>query len=604
MKKIDGFQITNLTLSGFKSYAEPTELCFGNPTIITGGNGSGKSSVADAIAFAVTGLPFFGERGIDRLHSESNPDIFVSMRFVDENGSPHELIRTRHKNRMTINYDGYEMRQLDLNEMFGERNVFLSIFNPLYFIEELGEEGKHLLERHLPVIPHDKVLSELSEYTRNALNAYEMHSPQGLIKEKRETVRTLEESIIYLEGQRDLVVFQERDGNLRAAGLEQKLTELTAELEALEEQRFDGIDREKFEAKLVECSAQYKELMQRAGRNNGIGELQARLDMRKQELYTPKYIRPIAEANARLQELALQYRREQQLKTTFVPGMVCPTCRRAVTEDSLEEVTAAIDDALAEICTKGLEQRRRIKELETLEKEGETTFEQIKAEELQKMESELTELREQCQAARNSSELDRLRQEMQAIATVLEYGNLTQEEYERLPVCHGEKLQCESELTALRSVSLKPAGDYAAKIERAKKEIADAKRCITEVALYIAKRAELTFERLTMNKVAFSLYEVVKSTGELKDVFRFTYGGRLYNRLSLSEKIRAGLEVSELIKRLTGRNYPVFADNMESVDDLANIRPTGQVILAKCVSGAKLTVAPKGVPPAARSKAA
>ena len=88
-----------------------------------------------------------------------------------------------------------------------------------------------------------------------------------------------------------------------------------------------------------------------------------------------------------------------------------------------------------------------------------------------------------------------------------------------------------------------------------------------------------------MNRVEISLYDIVKSTGEFKDAFRFTYGGRRYDRLSLSEKVRAGMEVSELIKRLTGRNYPVFVDNMESIDDLANVRPTGQVIMAKCVRG-------------------
>lgn len=76
------------------------------------------------------------------------------------------------------------------------------------------------------------------------------------------------------------------------------------------------------------------------------------------------------------------------------------------------------------------------------------------------------------------------------------------------------------------------------------------------------------------------------------DTFKFQYGGRRYDRLSLSEKIRAGMEVSELMKRLTGRNYPVFVDNMESVDDLANVRPTGQIIMAKCVSGAALQVKP------------
>ena len=84
MKKIEQFQITSMNISGFKSYEEPTEFIFGNPTVITGGNGRGKTSIADAIAFAVTGLPFFGERGIDRLHNENNPDATVQMCFVDE----------------------------------------------------------------------------------------------------------------------------------------------------------------------------------------------------------------------------------------------------------------------------------------------------------------------------------------------------------------------------------------------------------------------------------------------------------------------------------------------------------------------------------------
>lgn len=110
MKKIEQFQITSMSISGFKSYEKPTELTFGNPTVITGGNGRGKTSIADAIAFAVTGLPFFGERGLDRLHNEKNPDVAIQMRFVDENGITHELTRIRQNNDMSIYYDGHTIR--------------------------------------------------------------------------------------------------------------------------------------------------------------------------------------------------------------------------------------------------------------------------------------------------------------------------------------------------------------------------------------------------------------------------------------------------------------------------------------------------------------
>ena len=193
MEKIKGFQISSMTVSGFKCYEAPMEITFGNPTIVTGGNGRGKSSLADAIAFAITGLPFFGERGIDRLHNETNPDLQITMRFTDETGKAHELTRSRQKDRMSITYDGYAIRQTDLNEMFGERDVFLSIFNPLYFIEELGEDGKKLLERYLPPIPQADVLAQLNAQTQQSLSGMQLPSPETFLKNRREEIRELEE---------------------------------------------------------------------------------------------------------------------------------------------------------------------------------------------------------------------------------------------------------------------------------------------------------------------------------------------------------------------------------------------------------------------------
>ena len=146
------------------------------------------------------------------------------------------------------------------------------------------------------------------------------------------------------------------------------------------------------------------------------------------------------------------------------------------------------------------------------------------------------------------------------------------------------------ELAAAQQVLSAAPEDFDTRIKAIEEEITEKKIVMKDVILYMSKRAELTFSKLALNRVKISLYDVVKTTGELKDVFRFTYNGRRYDRLSLSEKIRAGAEVSELVKRLTGRNYPVFFDNMESVDDLSNIRPTSQLILAKCVHNAELSV--------------
>lgn len=599
MKKIKQFQITSLMLSGFKSYEEPTELVFGNPTVITGGNGRGKSSIADAIAFAVTGCPFFGERGIDRLHNENNPDVAIRMCFVDETGTLHELNRTRRKNRMTITYDDYEIRQLDLADLFGERDVFLSIFNPLYFIEELGEDGKKLLERYLPTIPHETVLSQLSEPVREHLKNETILSPEGSLKRCREEIRSLEERITYLRGQKDLAASQGESHEQAEQELTLQADTLREEIAELEQRQFSGMDVSDMQERLVELSGRYEEAARDERTDTSklreqLQLLREKIARREGEQYQSKFTKALAEASARVKDLGVRYQRESAAYKAFHAGMECPACHRSVTEQSLPEVQAALKKVLSELYAAGSEQRAQLIELQEMDKKAADTFAQFKEDDLGKWAAEAAEMEQRCAslAEQASAETERLRAEIQTLTADLEYGNLSQSEYDRLGTCREKLRQSEAKIAALQTMTAAQLPDFDREIARANANIAEIKRKMADVIAYISKRAELTFSQLKMNRVEISLYDVVKSTGEVKDTFKFQYGGRRYDRLSLSEKIRAGMEVSELMKRLTGRNYPVFVDNMESVDDLANVRPTGQIIMAKCVSGAALQVKP------------
>ena len=599
MKKIEQFQITSLMLSGFKSYEEPTELVFGNPTVITGGNGRGKSSIADAIAFAVTGCPFFGERGIDRLHNENNPDVAIRMCFVDETGTLHELSRTRRKNRRTITYDGYEIRQLDLADLFGERDVFLSILNPLYFIEELGEDGKKLLERYLPTIPHETVLSQLSEPVREHLKNETILSPEGSLKRCREEIRGLEERITYLRGQKDLAASQGESHEQAEQELTLQVDTLREEIAELEQRQFSGMDVSDMQERLVELSGRYEEAARDERTDTSklreqIQTLREKIARREGEQYQSKFTEALAEASARVKDLGVRYQRESAAYKAFHAGMECPACHRSVTEQSLPEVQAALKKVLSELYAAGSEQRAQLIELQEMDKKAADTFAQFKEDDLGKWAAEAAEMEQRCAslAEQASAETERLRAEIQTLTADLEYGNLSQSEYDHLGTCREELRQSEAKIAALQTMTAAQLPDFDREIAQANSSIAEIKRKMANVIAYISKRAELTFSQLKMNRVEISLYDVVKSTGEVKDTFKFQYGGRRYDRLSLSEKIRAGMEVSELMKRLTGRNYPVFVDNMESVDDLANVRPTGQIIMAKCVSGAALQVKP------------
>ena len=607
MNAIKKFEIVGMSASGFKCYGETISAEFGNPTVITGGNGRGKSSVADAIAFAITGKPFFGEAGIDRLYSDGSKEITVSLNILDENGKDHILSRARHNDRMMITFDGHDVRQSDLTEMFGEKDLFLSIFNPLYFIEELGDDGRKLLERYLPSIPHETVLSMLSKSVQETLKDEEILSPDTYLKKRREEIRELENTSIYLTGQKDLADTQEREARETADRLLGETAALEAEIRELEEKRLTA-DLAEAQEQLTELSARYEELAKEppetadtADIDESLKALHQKLGERSAEQYASKYATSIAEATTKVKEVALRYQREKAALQGFKAGTVCPTCPRAVTEKELPAVQAELKKSVDALLAEGRERKAQLDELNALEQKTEDTFRQFQADDVKTMQDGIAELETRrsaildAAAKRNEkrkAELDALLGEIRSRSAETDCGALSMEEYERLKDCKADLEEKNAEYAAAMQIVNAAGQDYDAKIKEAEEKIAAKKKLVADVAQYVAKRTEMLFSSLRMNRVEISLYDVVKTTGEVKDTFRFTYNGRRYDRLSLSEKIRAGMEVSELMKRLTGRNYPQFIDNMESVDDIANVKPSGQVIMAKCVHGAPLLIGP------------
>ena len=76
MDKINDFRILELTVSGFKCFQEPRTFHFDyGVNFVLGDNGMGKSSIAEAIAFAFMGTGFFGEKTLDRLHNGEAKEV-------------------------------------------------------------------------------------------------------------------------------------------------------------------------------------------------------------------------------------------------------------------------------------------------------------------------------------------------------------------------------------------------------------------------------------------------------------------------------------------------------------------------------------------------
>ena len=118
----------------------------------------------------------------NHLYHTNTRDISVTLVFADESGASHRISRRRVDDNMDIFLDERRITQRDLTIMFGERDLFLSMFNPRYFIDILGVKGRDLLERYLPDIPKGEILNALSEHTRALLEGQDFLSAEALAK--------------------------------------------------------------------------------------------------------------------------------------------------------------------------------------------------------------------------------------------------------------------------------------------------------------------------------------------------------------------------------------------------------------------------------------
>lgn len=609
IQPIKQFRVTRLTMSGFKGYAEPQTFRFGNMNVISGHMGVGKSSIADAIAFAITGVSFYAGAKIDYLYHQNTRDLLVELEFETEDGKTRTLSRRRKNDNMDITLDGIHVTQRDLTVMFGERDLFLSMFNPQYFINVLGAKGRDLLERYLPEIPKEEVLSQLGEDTRALLEQQTFLSAEGCAKQLRGQVAALENDLVYLQGQIDLRREQQEKQSEDLAGMQAELARLQEHIHDLEAKRTTGHHGADLEETRAELYARYEELNREAPEIADTDTLDAqiqaageKLAQRRADVYQSQYAKQFSETQAKVNSLGAEFRRLRHIHDGLTPGVQCPVCRQTVTEQTLPQVKREFAGSLRRIQTEGRQLTAQLKELQELDAKAHAVFDQFQQDDIAAGEAALAELKAQraktvelaqVQREQRRQELDRLHSEIQSIELDLECGMLSQEESEDLQQSRDRLAQLTSQvemLTGQLRDGPASAEQQAQKLAAMKEDIRAKREIITALAFYISKRVELNFAKLKMNRVAISLYDVVKTTGEVKDVFRFTYEGRDYICLSRSEKIRAGLEVAELIKRLLGVQYPTFIDDVESVPIIDNVRPTGQVFIAKVVKGAALQV--------------
>ncbi|QJT71669.1 DNA repair protein [Psychrobacillus phage Spoks] len=141
---------------------------------------------------------------------------------------------------------------------------------------------------------------------------------------------------------------------------------------------------------------------------------------------------------------------------------------------------------------------------------------------------------------------------------------------------------------------LKTLEDQVTAAEESEKETLDSLNdsifIIDAIKDFHAKEAELQAEKVQglFENLSIKLFETVKTTGEMKPTFEIQMDGKDYRKLSLSESIRAGLELRDMLSQQSEIITPCFVDNAESITKFKE--PNGQLIISYVVAGKELTI--------------
>ncbi len=578
MEQITAMKITGLTLTNFRNHTEPVHFDFGDLTYITGHNGTGKTTTAHAVCYALYGVSYYGEQKIERLMNENSNNVKVQMDFIDQNGTAHSLVRARFNEKNSLLYDGYTITQSQIEQMFCDKNTFIAMFNPTYLTEVMGNDGRELILRHLKPVSKEKVLESISAFA-GVLQDIDLdtQSPETALKDTRNAIRRAEQQLDVLQGHIESI----QDSR---ESVEHKLDELYIEqgstkekIKYLKDRQFCGLNPEEFG---IQRDVLTRKLATAGTVSPEITAIKEKLTAAKNRVYVSKLTDEIAKATAEHTALQQQFKTLKNRWENVKVGDVCPTCKMVITESNIDAYTEQLNVELKRIYDFGVSVAGRKAELEELDKKSKATFEQFKADDIARLTAELQTLEangEQVDVAAISAQLS-------SLDDLEKYGNLTEEEFGELRDLEATLIGINAQIGTLEdSVSEEKMKTALAEKDTFTELITKYQSIASALQEYIFKRAELATEDLNMPNVKIRLFDIVRGTGEVRNAFKFDYKGREYTTLSLSEKTLAGIEIAAMMRNITGKDYPICIDNTESIAAFNNTQMPSQIMMIRVV---------------------
>ncbi|MGN1358696.1 MAG: AAA family ATPase [Bacilli bacterium] len=537
-----------ISIKGFRNYKEEVAYNLARKVKIFGDNGLGKSTVKEAICWGVLGTDSNGnERATTNLINNDNPKVTeVAFDFILD-GEPHSIVRRKKGSSNDVYWDDKKSSTSDiLKQLFVTKDIFLSIFNPYYFPNLTPKSAKEILSEVCKPIGRDVIFAELGDYLKKVMLDNGFRIPEAFLKDARAELKEQEENIIYLQGVND---------GLEKKEIGKKLSFDDELIKKAEEELSKIKKTEDFNSAIKELDIE-KKSAESEFNNTSYQDLLPLKDTSLLEKQRATYLKDYKENEAKIKALD----NDKQY-------VDCPQCDAHIDVNEFKkeplinfrnEILARGKGVAAEI-EKVKEENKKIEA-----KNAEIEVKNIKLRESKKMAldekvKDIEERKTKLLQAQESAKNDYTNKTSELIANIRELKS-NKEEIIKHNLAVDEAIKHNEEID-------KKIEANEVKINNSNNKIAQLKLAIDAGKQYnsikVKKQAEQIGEYLDKVTIQF---EVVNKDGEIKDKFAILYDGKEFNKLSNSEKIKAGLEISNLIMNLMNVKLPVFIDDAESIN--------------------------------------
>jgi DNA repair exonuclease SbcCD ATPase subunit len=592
-------KLSKLVIKGFKGIKDFSLETGGESCVISGENGTGKTSVADAFYWLLTGsnLEQKSQFNIIRIgdeQAEVYADIFLGSHLVKIKKIYHPV----YKNEVITGFKTdhfFDDVPVSQKEFISELKSLLDLrmmSDVHYFMSLSVAERRELIFKMADTVTDDQIIDEYEELkqVKGIFGRRDYTSCRKMLKAKRkeldEDVNTLPIEIKALEKSKPKI------GKLTEKQIRKKIDDLTEKIADIKH----GGDKIKrialLEAEEIGLEADIKKQMQIEYDKlfNRHSEIKKTLFDHSNilKIETSDYetkCKTLFDFKDQIRNLAQRWKEEKALK--FKPSSKCYACNQ---ELPFDQITKQIDEwnkeraeTFRQIDSQGKKLRKTIDNLEDIIPKKSELIEKIK-EEAEGLEDELSAIE------KNIKELDEkyettVKDKSKAIKKQIKELKEQEQETDTYKL-EDKRSTLEAELLAV--VQAQKTDKSIAKLkEKLSEQAHNLERIDKELWLleeFNRKKAE-HIEQMISGKfkiTAWKLFEL-RLNGSLKDTCEPYFEKVPFTDLNTGARINVGLDICNTFAEFYDLQCPVFVDNSESI---TNWIPTAaQMINLKAMEG-------------------